>query len=68
MCCRHRQDNGQDQAAIIAKSLQEMGFKVWLDMDSRDLTKDGMKQGILAADVFILFCTKGVLASFLAAE
>ena len=36
-------------------------LKVWLDMDSEDLTREGMKNGIVQADVFVLFCTKGVL-------
>ena len=30
-------------------------------MQQRNLTAEGMKQGIVQADVFVLFCTEGVL-------
>jgi hypothetical protein len=57
----HTQATGQDQTSALCTFLQGYGFICWYDMDAEDLTSDGMAQGVLESDIYVLFLSAGVL-------
>eukprot|EP00935_MAST-01C_sp_MAST-1C-sp1_P000028 g28.t1 len=46
----------------IYLELERMGFSVWYDNRADDLTKEGMRRGIINSGAFILFLSAGVLS------
>eukprot|EP00808_Paulinella_micropora_P011974 g61379.t1 len=46
----------------LSSELRKLGAYVWRDMDAKDLTEEGMCQGVADSDVVILFQTNGVLS------
>jgi hypothetical protein len=57
----HCQSTGGDQTNAIYLELRQLGFACWYDNRADDLTKEGMRQGIVHAAAFLLFLSKGVL-------
>jgi hypothetical protein len=57
----HCQGTGGDQTNAICLELQKLGFTCWYDNRATDLTKEGMRKGIVHAAAFLLFLSKGVL-------
>jgi hypothetical protein len=57
----HCQSSGGDQTNAIYLELRQLGFACWYDNRADDLTKEGMRQGIVHAAAFLLFLSKGVL-------
>jgi hypothetical protein len=57
----HCQSTGGDQTNAIYLELQKLGFSCWYDNRATDLTKEGMRKGIVHAAAFLLFLSKGVL-------
>jgi hypothetical protein len=57
----HCQSTGGDQTNAIYLELRQLGFNCWYDNRADDLTKEGMRQGILHAAAFLLFLSKGIL-------
>ena len=41
--------------------MERLGFAVWYDNRASDLTKEGMREGIVQAAAFLLFLSDGVL-------
>ena len=41
--------------------MERLGFAVWYDNRASDLTKEGMREGIVQAAAFLLFLSHGVL-------
>ncbi|XRB19606.1 TIR domain-containing protein [Pseudoscourfieldia marina] len=58
----HAQANGQDQVHAMTRDLENLGVKVWRDMDQAQITWAGMKKGVENSLVFMLFLTKGAIA------
>ena len=56
----HYQATGGNQANVMCLELQKRGFKVWYDNKMKNLTADGMKEGVRNSAVFVLFMSKGV--------
>jgi hypothetical protein len=57
----HCQSTGGDQTNAIYLELRQLGFACWYDNRADDLTKEGMRQGIVHAAAFLLFLSEGVL-------
>jgi hypothetical protein len=57
----HCQSSGGDQTNAIYLELRQLGFTCWYDNRADDLTKEGMRKGIVHAAAFLLFLSKGVL-------
>jgi hypothetical protein len=57
----HHQALGGDQCQILYLVLQEQSYRVWYDMHATDLTKEGMRQGIVRSAAYVLLLTDGVL-------
>ena len=57
----HNQSEASGDVAKLFLELQGCGVLCWLDMYQRDLTEDGMRQGVYDSDVFILVLTNSVL-------
>jgi hypothetical protein len=57
----HCQSTGGDQTNAIYLELRQLGFACWYDNRADDLTKEGMRQGIVQAAAFLLFLSTGVL-------
>jgi hypothetical protein len=57
----HCQSTGGDQTNAIYLELRQLGFACWYDNRADDLTKEGMRQGVVHAAAFLLFLSKGVL-------
>jgi hypothetical protein len=57
----HCQSTGGDQTNAIYLELRQLGFACWYDNRADDLTKEGMRQGIVHAAAFLLFLSKGAL-------
>jgi hypothetical protein len=57
----HCQSSGGDQTNAIYLELRQLGFACWYDNRADDLTKEGMRKGIVHAAAFLLFLSKGVL-------
>eukprot|EP00935_MAST-01C_sp_MAST-1C-sp1_P000302 g302.t1 len=51
----HYQATGGDQANALYLELERMGFAVWYDNRADDLTKEGMRQGIVDSGAVIVF-------------
>jgi hypothetical protein len=49
---------GGDQTNAIYLELRQLGFACWYDNRADDLTKEGMRQGIVHAAAFLLFLSK----------
>ena len=43
---------------MIELELQKLGFKAWYDNKAEDLTKAGMREGIVNSAVVLLFLSK----------
>jgi hypothetical protein len=52
---------GGNQANAIYLEMERLGFAVWYDNRASDLTKEGMREGIVQAAAFLLFLSDGVL-------
>ena len=48
--------------ATLELELQRLGFRSWLDNKARDLTKQGMQEGVAKTNCFLLFLSKGAMA------
>eukprot|EP00935_MAST-01C_sp_MAST-1C-sp1_P002801 g2801.t1 len=57
----HSQATGGDQANTLYLEFERLGFSCWYDNRASDLTKDGMRQGIIDSEAFILFLSPGIL-------
>jgi hypothetical protein len=44
---------------VLFALLKERGIKAWLDMDTNDLSTQGMIDGVKNSDTFLLFHTVG---------
>ena len=53
--------SGGNQANAIYLEMERLGFAVWYDNRASDLTKEGMREGIVQAAAFLLFLSDGVL-------
>lgn len=58
----HAQHTGADQAKTLYLLLQAAGVKVWYDMHARNLTTQGMRQGIRNSRCILLFLSDGIMA------
>ena len=58
----HSQASGADQCKILAMLLRARGLKVWHDMDSADLTLQGMEHGVRNSRCFLVFLSDGVMS------
>ena len=58
----HCQSTGGDQTNAIYLELRQLGFACWYDNRADDLTKEGMRQGIVNSGAFIVFLSAGILA------
>jgi hypothetical protein len=54
----HHQKDAQGNCTTLYYILEEVGFKVWLDMKARDLPTKGMMRGVADSATFLLFLTK----------
>eukprot|EP00808_Paulinella_micropora_P016729 g76533.t1 len=57
----HYQVEASGDVAALSLSLRKHGALVWRDMDAKNLTGEGMKQGVADSDVIVIFLTSGVL-------
>jgi hypothetical protein len=57
----HNQMEASGDVALLCGELEALGLHPWRDMSQRDLTEEGMKQGVFDSDVFILVLTNSVL-------
>jgi hypothetical protein len=57
----HCQSTGGDQTNAIYLELERIGFSCWYDNRASDLTKEGMRQGIVNTAAFLLFLSEGAL-------
>eukprot|EP00935_MAST-01C_sp_MAST-1C-sp1_P002035 g2035.t1 len=58
----HSQSTGADQANSLYLELERMGYVCWYDNRAEDLTKEGMRQGIIDSGAFIVFLSAGILS------
>eukprot|EP00808_Paulinella_micropora_P009384 g54729.t1 len=58
----HMQAEASGDVGTLALLLEMHGASVWRDMSAKDLTEEGMRQGVADCDVFILFLTNAVLS------
>ena len=58
----HMQIEASGTVGTIYFMLEQLGCHLWRDMNQKDLTEAGMKQGVLDSDVFILFLTNSMLS------
>jgi hypothetical protein len=56
----HYQATGGNQANVMCLELQKRGYKVWYDNKMKNLTSEGMREGVRDSAVFVLFLSKGV--------
>eukprot|EP01048_Picozoa_sp_COSAG05_P005277 COSAG05_NODE_309_length_11646_cov_7.176929_4_plen_1176_part_00 len=57
----HFQKEAADLVRSLFLMLEKSGCSCWLDMEAENLTLEGMRQGVAAAECFVLVLTKGVL-------
>jgi len=58
----HIQTEASGDVGTLYFLLQALGVNVWRDMNAKDLTEEGMKQGVKDSDVFVLILTNSVLS------
>jgi hypothetical protein len=58
----HAQIEASGDVGTLSHLFQTMGVHGWRDMTQRDLTEQGMRQGVYDSDVFVLFLTNCVLS------
>jgi hypothetical protein len=58
----HCQASGQDQCNTLCLKLQKAGNEVWYDMQSQDLTAQGMEEGVSQSRNFLIFLSDGVMS------
>eukprot|EP00457_Paulinella_chromatophora_P000913 gb/GEZN01000915.1/.p1 GENE.gb/GEZN01000915.1/~~gb/GEZN01000915.1/.p1 ORF type:complete len:977 (+),score=142.12 gb/GEZN01000915.1/:59-2989(+) len=58
----HMQAEAAGDTGTLTLELRRYGAIVWRDMDAKNLTEEGMKQGVEDSDVFILFLSNAVLS------
>ena len=58
----HMQMEASGNVGTIYFMLEKLGCHCWRDMNQKDLTEAGMKQGVIDSDVFVLFMTNSVLS------
>jgi len=51
---------GKELAEVIARTLQNVGFKVWLSQDFQTPDEDAMREGVLQSAVVLLLMTHGI--------
>jgi WD40 repeat protein len=59
----HKQQSAQAKAMMLATKLECEGFKVWLDVQAKDLCTGGMMDGVNNSENFVLIFTKGYFES-----
>lgn len=60
----HFQGNAGPRCMTLKYAVQEAapGAVIWLDQDQRDKTEEGMRDGVLHAQYFVLFLTEGIFS------
>jgi hypothetical protein len=58
----HNQIEASGDVALLCRELEALGLNPWRDMNQRDLTEEGMKQGVFDSDIFVLVLTNSVLS------
>ena len=59
----HKQTTGQNQTGLLDTGFQKRHFKPWYDMNVKNLTTEGMKEGVTESAVFMLFLSQDVFKS-----
>jgi WD40 repeat protein len=59
----HKQQPVQAKAMMLATKLECIGFKVWLDVQAKDLCTGGMMDGVNNSENFLLIFTDGYFES-----
>jgi hypothetical protein len=57
----HCQASGQDQCGKLDLLLKARGCKVWYDMAAKDLTAQGMEEGVANSRNVLIFLSKGIM-------
>ena len=60
----HAQADASGTVAHVFHCYAALGLHTWLDMRQKKLTLAGMREGVLASDVFLLVLSKSVLRSW----
>ena len=60
----HAQADASGTVAHVFHCYAALGLHSWLDMRQKKLTLAGMREGVLASDVFLLVLSKSVLRSW----
>jgi hypothetical protein len=60
----HAQADASGTVGTLYFAYKQMGLHNWLDMHQENITKEGMRQGIIDSDVFLLVMSKHVLSSW----
>jgi hypothetical protein len=60
----HAQADASGTASTLHLAFKRLGVQTWLDVQQKDITLEGMKQGIRDSAVFILILTEHVLAQW----
>ena len=58
----HVQTEASGDVGTLFFLFEQMGIHGWRDMNQRDLTEAGMRQGVFDSEVFVLFLTNSVLS------
>eukprot|EP01047_Picozoa_sp_COSAG01_P020723 COSAG01_NODE_1184_length_11346_cov_58.600249_14_plen_373_part_00 len=60
----HAQGDASGTANTLFFAYEQLGLHCWIDMRQEDLTIQGMRQGVLDSDVFVLILSEKVLSSW----
>ena len=60
----HAQADSSGLVGTLYYAYLQLGIHVWLDMREAKLTLEGMREGVLASDVFLLVLSESVLGSW----
>eukprot|EP01050_Picozoa_sp_SAG11_P005421 SAG11_NODE_382_length_9923_cov_29.276771_10_plen_751_part_00 len=55
----HAQGSGQDQCKWVYEKLTQAGYSVWYDMEERNLTAQGMEEGVSQCRTVLIFLSDG---------
>jgi len=58
----HSQGTGQDQAGKLRILLEQLGLKVWYDMTAKNLTAEGMEDGVSNSRCVLIVLTDGIMS------